>query len=57
MNKDTLNEAVAACKAEAKAALQTVHDTLNPGQRKQVLKNEEVKYYFDIFGVEYEVTE
>lgn len=53
MNKDKLNEAVAACKAEAKAALQTVYDTLNQGQRKQILKNEAVKVYFDRFGVEY----
>ncbi len=53
MNKDTLNEAVSACKAEAKAALQTVYDTLNQGQQKKLLKDEAVKAYFDRFGVEY----
>lgn len=53
MNKDKLNEAVAVCKAEAKAALQTVYDTLNQGQQKKLLKNEAVKEYFDRFGVDY----
>lgn len=57
MNKDKLNEAVAACKAEAKAALQAVHDTLNQGQQKKILKNEDVKAYFDRFGVDYGGTE
>lgn len=54
MNKDKLNEAVAACKAETKAALETVYNALNQGQRKKILKDEKVKKKFDRFGVEYE---
>ena len=51
MNKDTLNEAVAACKAEAKEALQTVYDELNNGQQKKLLKNETVKALFERYEV------
>lgn len=57
MNKDTLNEAVNACKEETKNALQTVYDTLNQGQQKKLLKDEVVKAYFDRFGVDYGGTE
>ena len=53
MNKDKLNEAVAACKAETKEALQEVYNTLNNGQQKKILKNEKVKERFDRFGVDY----
>ena len=53
MNKTTLNEAVAACKAETKNALQTVYDSLNHGQQKQIVKDEAVKALFDLYGVEY----
>lgn len=55
MNKDTLNEAVAACKAETKEALQTFYNALNQGQQKQIIKNEAVRIICDRFGVEYEV--
>lgn len=51
MNKDTLNEAVAACKAETKEALQTVYDELNNGQQKKLLKNENIKALFERYGV------
>jgi hypothetical protein len=51
MNKDTLNEAVAACKAETKEALQTVYDELNNGQQKKLLKNEAIKALFERYGV------
>lgn len=53
MNKDTLNNAVKACKSETKEALQTVYDELNNGQQKKLLKSEKVKELFDRFGVEY----
>ena len=39
MDKNTLNEAVNACKAETKEALQTVYDELNNGQQNKLLKN------------------
>lgn len=35
-------------------ALQTVYDSLNHGQQKQIIKNEKVKALFDLYGVEYE---
>ena len=53
MDKNTLNEAVEACKAETRQALQTVYDELNNGQQKKILKSEKVKEIFDRFGVEY----
>ena len=54
MNKTTLNEAVAKCKNETRAALQTVYDSLNQGQQKKIVKNDAVKALFDLYGVEYE---
>lgn len=53
MNKTTLNEAVAKCKDETRAALQTVFDSLNQGQQKKIVKDEKVKVLFDRYGVEY----
>lgn len=53
MKKTTLNEAVAACKAETKNALQTVYDALNQGQQNKIIKDEAVKALFDLYGVEY----
>ena len=51
MYKDTLNEAVKACKAETKEALQTVYNTLNSGQQKKLLKNEAAKALFERYEV------
>ena len=53
MTKDALTQAVEACKAETRKALQTVYNTLNQGQQKKILKDEEVKALFDLYGVEY----
>lgn len=52
MDKDTLNEAVKACKAETKEALQTVYDGLNNGQQKKLLKNENIKALFERYEVQ-----
>lgn len=38
---------------ETKEALQTVYDSLNHGQQKQIVKDEKVKTLFDRYGVEY----
>lgn len=38
---------------ETKETLQTVYDSLNRGQQKQIVKNEGVKALFDRYGVEY----
>lgn len=52
MDKNTLNNAVEACKAETKFALQIVYDELNNGQQKKLLKNEKIKELFERYGVE-----
>jgi hypothetical protein len=52
VDKNTLNEAVKACKEETKECLQTFYNALNHGQQKQILKNESVKEICDRFGVE-----
>ena len=51
MDKDTLNEAVKACKEETRDALQTVYNTLNSGQQKKLLKNEAVKALLERYEV------
>ena len=53
MKKQDLTAAVEAARAETKAALQTVYDSLNQGQQKKILKDETVKALFDLYGVEY----
>ena len=52
MDKNTLNEAVKACKAETKEALQTVYNELNNGQQKKLLKNENIKALFERYEVQ-----
>ena len=51
MDKDTLNEAVKACKEETKEALQTVYNELNSGQQKKLLKKEAVKALLERYEV------
>ena len=51
MKKTTLNDSVAKCKEETRVALQTVYDSLNHGQQKQIVKDEKVKELFDRYGV------
>lgn len=52
MKKTELTAAVDACKAAAKAALQTVYDALNQGQQQKILKDEAVAQYFELYEVE-----
>lgn len=54
MKKAELTAAVEAARAETKKALQTVYDSLNHGQQKQIVKDEAVKKLFDLYGVKYE---
>lgn len=54
MKKSELIAAVEAAKAETRNALQTVYDSLNHGQQKQIVKDEAVKALFDLYGVNYE---
>lgn len=53
MTKTELTLAVEVAKAETKAALQTVYDALNAGQKKKIVKDEKVKTLFDLYGVDY----
>jgi hypothetical protein len=52
MTKTELTAAVEAAKTETRNALQTVYDALNSGQQKKILKDEEVKALFDLYGVD-----
>lgn len=54
MKKSRLTNAVKAAKDETKNALQTVYDALNQGQQKKIVKDENVKALFDLYGVEYD---
>lgn len=53
MKKDVLIKKTDAVINETKDALQLVYDGLNNGQKKKILKNEDVKALFDRYGVEY----
>ena len=39
---------------DTKSALQLVYDSLNQGQQKKILKDEQVKNLFDRYGVIYD---
>lgn len=54
MTKQELDFAVEAAKEETRDALQTVFDALNHGQQTKILKNEQVQFLFDLYGVNYE---
>ena len=54
MKKTKLNIAVETAKTETRSALQTVYNALNPGQQKQIVKDDAVKKLFDLYGVVYE---
>lgn len=51
MLKSVLELAVEKCREETRDALQTVYNALNPGQQKQIVKDEKVKALFDLYGV------
>lgn len=53
MTKNELMAAVEAAKIDTKNALQTVYDAMNHGQQKQIVKDDNVKALFDLYGVEY----
>lgn len=53
MKKTELYAKTDAVVNETRSALQTVHDSLNHGQQKQIVKDEAVKALFDRYGVEY----
>ena len=51
ISKEKLRKNVNAVKNETNAALQLVYDSLNQGQRKKLLKNDEVKKLLTFYGV------
>lgn len=53
MTKEELTAAVEDARAETRKALQTVYDSLNKGQQNKLVKDEDVKKLFDLYGVEY----
>ena len=55
MTKLELIDAVENAKAETKSALQTVYDSMNQGQRKNLVKDDAIKALFNRYGVEYNV--
>ena len=54
MKKKALTAAVETAKTETRNALQTVYDSLNKGQQSKIVKNDDVRKLFDLYGVEYE---
>ena len=53
MTNRELRQAVETAKTETRVALRTVYDALNPGQRKQPIREDAVKMLFDLYGVQY----
>ena len=53
MKNSELKKAIDTAKGETRSALQSVYDALNSGQKKKVVKDENVKALFDRYGVEY----
>lgn len=51
MRKSALDKKVESLMEETRLALQTVYDALNPGQQKQIVKDDTVKALFDRYGV------
>ena len=54
MTKDILTTAVSEAKAQTKNALQTVYDALNQGQQKKIVKDDNVRALFELYGVKCE---
>lgn len=53
MKKQLLKERVEQAKTDTGSALQTLFDNVNKGQRKQLIKRQEIKELFDRYGVDY----
>ena len=54
VTKQQLASALVKAKDETRESLQLLWDNVNKGQKKQILKKEEVVEMFDRFGVVYE---
>lgn len=51
ISKEKLRKNVNAAKNETKAALQLIYDSLNQGQRKKLVKSEEVYQLLKRYGI------
>jgi hypothetical protein len=51
ISKEKLQENVSKTKSETKSALQLIYDSLNNGQQKKLIKNEEVYQLLKRYGV------
>ena len=51
ISKEKLKENVAKTKNTTKEALTTIYEALNQGQRKKLIKNEEIKRLLKFYGV------
>ena len=51
ISKEKLRKNVNAAKNETKAALQLIYDSLNQGQRKKLVKSEEVHQLLKRYGI------
>ena len=55
MTKTELTQATDVCIETMRAALQTLWDNINQGQRKQLYKREDIKELLDRYGVEVDI--
>ena len=53
MTKKELEARTDAVMDATREALQTIYDALNPGQQKQIVKDEKVKELFERYAVDY----
>lgn len=51
ISKEKLQENVSKTKSETKSALQMIYDSLNQGQRKKLVKSEEVHQLLKRYGI------
>lgn len=51
ISKKQLQENVSKTKSETKSALQLIYSSLNQGQQKKLIKNEEIKKLLVFYGI------
>ena len=51
LKKDKLNKAVSLRKSKTKEILELIKSNLNQGQFKKLMKNDEVRAFFELYGV------
>ena len=56
MKKTNLEQSVLKFKTETRDALQLLFNNVNKGQKKKLIKKEEILHLFDTYGVNYNAT-